>query len=159
MKKYILGLLLLTACGTAPAGQQGQSGDSGAQGESGQNGLPGATGASGTGLTIESTKYCSKLDNGTSSTLFLQYQIVTYSTQDKFIVCSVSGSRFQVTNTVVYKSSQVGAVTNICKVTYDDQNNNSGFWTFSTQSDGTTPTGQYLGHTNTFADNNCVITQ
>ncbi len=163
MKKLILGLLLLTACGTP------QTGQSGATGESGQNGSAGPQGPSGTpgsGLTIDRVVYCSKLDNGVGPTLFLQYQIVTYSTGDKFLNCSITDASAEYTNTIIYKANQVGASLNNCKVTYDVQNSNAGYWTFSTLTDGTGINSRYLdsnssysGHTLYFTNNDCVVTQ
>lgn len=169
MKKYLISVvLLLTACGAPPVGQSGASGDSGLAGSSGSQGSQGAQGAPGTpgtGLTIDTVKYCSKIDNGVGPTLFLQYQIVTYSTGDKFLTCSITDNTAQYTNAVIYKASQLGAVTNICKLTYDLQNNSAGYWTFSSQADGTGINSRYLstnspysGHTLAFNDTDCILT-
>lgn len=71
---------------------------------------------------------CSKIAGG----LLFQYVVNTFSSNDKFITCSVSGGAFQVFNAVFYKPTFVGHVSESCLLVSDaDSDPTSGYWIFS----------------------------
>ena len=119
-KTILIGLLVLSGCGGAigPAGPAGATGATGARGATGNSGSD--------GMTIQSNFFCS----GSHSGLIFIYQAIVYSTGDAQITCAISNTLDTFSNTVVYKSTQTGAQTGGCSLTYDVDAATSGYWTF-----------------------------
>lgn len=134
----------LTACGSAPEVLVGPKGDTGAQGPTGPQGVNGSE-----GMTIASGFSCSKSSNGYS----FRFTGVKFSTGDAWSNCSISGSSFETSNSTLYKSSQNGATTYGCLLTWDLDASTSGFWFFT----GTNGTRQTIYTDSGSASNGTVV--
>lgn len=109
------------------------------------------------GITISTVKRCNKISGG----LVFEHNIVTYSTNDKFVYCAISNAAATYSATAIYKSTQTGSVSEGCALTYDLDTVTSGFWIFSVS--GSTRTAVYSdsgsasnGTTVTFATSDCT---
>lgn len=121
----------------------------------GSAGATGATGASGTnGETIVSELACNKLDAGSGTSLFYVYENVLYSTGDRFVTCTIQTNAVGISNSIIYRSYQVGATTGTCLVAADIDAVSGGFWEFTSQSGVTKTT--YIDSTS--AENNYLYT-
>lgn len=149
-KKYLnvaLRILLISGllisqfgCGQGPVGSTGSAGQTGSKGDTGNSGVNGNNGANGTdgvngsnGLTIQSGLQCSAVDSGSGVLLLYFYESVLYSTGDRFVTCSISTDLNEYSSSDLYVSTQNGAVSGGCTVTYDINVPNGGFWTFTSQ--------------------------
>lgn len=157
MKRIAIGGLLffVTACG----GAAGTNGTNGANGSRGVTGATGPTGAA--GMTISSSLYCSKTDSGSGTTLYYQYSSVIYTTGDRYVDCSVSDDAKEYTGSFLFSSTQAGAASGGCSVTYGLGTTDFGFWGFTSQSGTTkvvyTDTGSAKnGYTYTFVSGDCT---
>lgn len=71
---------------------------------------------------------CSKTAGG----LDFRYSVVDFSSNDKFVTCSISGAAVQIANSFFWRAGQNGAVAEACLLVYDvDSSATSGFWAFS----------------------------
>lgn len=78
--------------------------------------------------SLTSTVRCYKNQSG----LDFEFVINNFSNGDKYITCLVAGLSIQVQNSVYYKSTFSGAVSESCLVTSDaDSTPSAGYWTFS----------------------------
>ncbi len=133
---------------------KGEKGDSGA---AGAVGATGATGAAGSGLAISSGFSCGRVSGG----LYFGFKVTTFSGGDVWVECEIGGSSVQASSSSFFKSSQTGAQTGACIVTYDSESpSTSGYWTF--RMDGTkratyTDSGSSInGAVETFAAGECT---
>lgn len=120
MKSLVLTLVtigILSGCG-----QQGEKGDAGPKGDSG------GTGATGTTASISSSTHCAK----TVSSLNFEYDYVVFSSGDVWVNCNIEDSSAEYSNSSFYKSTQTGASTGGCLLTYDIDTASSGYWSFTT---------------------------
>jgi hypothetical protein len=148
----VLGVLVISACGqlsTTSALTQGL------QGEPGPAGSPGPSGADGNTATVNVG--CNKVTGG----YMFRYHVVTFSTGDVLVSCSVSDSLYTSSDSIYYRSTQVGASTKGCQVIHDSSGAaTSGFWKFKTESTRTatyTDVGSAIdGTVITFADSDCT---
>lgn len=109
------------------------------------------------GLTINNVRYCSKYEGG----ITLKHNVVTYSTGDKFVYCSIGDNLNQYSSSIVYRSVQTGAMTEGCLLTYDIDTASAGFWNFSVNSGVRTAVyndsvSSSNGTTVTFASSDCI---
>jgi hypothetical protein len=124
-------------------------------GSSTQSATIGKAGAD--GMTISSGFNCSKISG---ASLFI-FQGVTYSTGDVFSSCEVTGASLQSSSSKFYKSTQPGAASFYCSLTFDSEAPASGgYWTFSAS--GTTKKATYTdsgavmnGTVVTFSSSDC----
>ena len=125
------------------------------KGEKGADGSTGATGATGTaGMTLTTSVFCFKNQVVNSVSLWFWYTTNIYSDGTKFIHCAVSSPSAEWGNSLFYKSTQTGSVTEYCSLTLDVDTGSSGFWTFSKS--GSTKTVVYSDTGS--ASNNTTVT-
>lgn len=68
------------------------------------------------------------------STLF-EYNHVTFASGEIFVSCAISDSASTYSNSDIYHSTQNGASTGACLLTYDIDAASAGFWRFENTSD------------------------
>lgn len=119
-------------------------------------GTDGANGAP--GMTISSIVNCSKISSSPSVLVF--YRVVTYSTNDKFVFCSIQNGVGTFSASVVYKASQSGVLSEACTVGLDLDTATAGYWTYTLS--GSTRTAIYTdsgsasnGTSISFASSDC----
>lgn len=164
----VLSGMALSACGnstlsdssitsTADLGSKGDKGEKGDTGAAGPKGDTGATGPQGQGFYIASGFDCSLTRNG----YVFNYQAVTYSSGDVFVVASITDGVRTSSQTKLYKSTQNGATTKAVNLVFDTgAPYNFGYWRFNTDSlksatyveYGSVSDGQYI----TYVDSDCV---
>lgn len=122
MRFLIFALILLNVgCGSDPEVLKGEKGDTGSIGPSGI-----------AGMTVSSNRQCIKSD-GVQNLIYI-YQVLTFTSGDKFIECSVQSSGAQFSSSQYYTSSQQGAITSSCMVGADKDTSSFGSWNFKTTS-------------------------
>lgn len=135
---------------TSDTGAQGEQGQKGDTGDTGPQGPQGPQGTAGTpGMTIATNLACSRVTSG----MIFEYQLVTYSTGDVFAACSISDGSATYYNSRIYRSTQSGAVTGDCLLTYDIDTVSAGYWTFSHSGGGST----VVYHDSTSANNGTTV--
>lgn len=109
-----------------------------------------------TGL-ISTNKSCIKVFGGK----IFEYRLVTYSTGDVFVTCSISDDLSTYSDSALFKASQEGAATGACILVYDIDAASAGFWRFETS--GATATITYNdsgsasnGNTVPITESDCV---
>lgn len=128
----------------------------------GGSGANGTNGSDATATKISSETNCTKSsDTGTGTTLSYVYESVTLSSGDRFVSCSVQTNIQQYSNTVFYKSTDVGATTGGCTVDYNfDASASSSIWFFNSQSGASSvryssAASAHNGYTYNFSSANC----
>lgn len=135
---FIAVLVFSISCGpggpgpAGPPGEQGATGNPGANGATGAmgamgvSGLRGVTGADGGGFDIVAKKRCFKIAG-----YAFTYYTALFSNGMRFATCEVADSGASYDATILYASTQVGATTGGCVVTYDVDTASSGWWSFT----------------------------
>ena len=82
------------------------------------------------------------------------YGATRFSTGDAYVHCLISGSVIQVSDSAIYKSSQTGASTLACFLTWDIDASTGGYWEFT----GTSGTRQIQYKDTGSASDGTVIT-
>jgi hypothetical protein len=128
------------------------------QGEQGPPGPAGPPGPTGPPVGAVSNRYCWKATGG----LLLQYQLVRFASGDLDVICAVSTVGAEYTATMYYKAGDTGTGTGLCRLFYDFDTANGGYWDFRADAPGerTTyvdPTStQWNGWSYTFAAADCT---
>lgn len=139
MRRLFLLVLFVMAC-------------KGQEGPAGLNGSP--------SVSVSSELLCTALDAGSGATAIYTYEIITYSSGDKLVICSLRVNAGQYENAVFLKQSQGGNQNASCVVNTDVDAATAGFWTFTSQGGVTKNVYSDAGsvHNNysyTFTSGNC----
>jgi hypothetical protein len=135
----VLALLLVAACGPAPAGPAGEKGDPGEPGGRVSGGI-----------------FCYKNANGFA----FGYHVTDFTSGDAHANCEVAGTTFTVSNSRFWKAGLVGASEGLCFLYFDLDTASAGRWTFSSKTSGNTAVYTDTGSANdgmvvTFAASDC----
>ena len=114
-KLYLVPLVVLLAnCGGSP-GEQGPAGPAGTA-----------------GFTLKSNKRCVKTDTGSGLYLIFQYQILEFTSGDRFMNCSLDYSDSTYSQTMFFPAGTAKGDRAECIMVFDVDSASYGFWTFTT---------------------------
>lgn len=124
---FVVAALFLVACQPGEEGPAGPPGPRGEPGDRGPQGPAGEDGRDGRGLVAWYACTASAVVGRARAFDMARYEFADGSVM---VSCDIRDTAGQTGATYLYKSSQVGATTGACILTYDVDAAGSGFWEF-----------------------------